>query len=76
MNQPKVSKCPLLGFVSSSKALLKEEEVLPHTRTKDGFDPNAYKVMERAGYNFQNPATLGKVIEVKPHRLNDTQKMI
>ena len=74
--QPKVSRHPLPGFVSSSKAFLKEEEVLPHTHTKDGFDPNAYKLMERAGYNFQNPATLGKVIEVKPYGLNNTQKMI
>ena len=70
MYQPKVSRHPLPGFVPSSKALLKEEEVLSHMCTKDGFDPNAYKLMERAGYNFQSPATLGKVIEVKPHGLN------
>ena len=74
--RPKVSRQPLPGFVSSSKALLKEENDLPHTRTKEGFDPNAYKLMERASYDFQNPATLGKVIEVKPHGLNETQKMI
>jgi len=49
---------------------------LPHARTKEGFDPNAYKLMERAGYDFQNPATLGKVIKVKPHGLNETQKVI
>ena len=67
---------PLPGFVSSSKVLLKEENDLPHARTKEGFDPNAYKLMERAGYDFQNPATLGKVIKVKPHGLNETQKVI
>ena len=55
---------------------MKEENDLPHTRTKEGFDPNAYKLMERAGYDFQNPATLGKVIEVKAHGLNETQKVI
>ena len=31
VNQPKVSKHPFPGFVSSSKALLKEEKDLPHT---------------------------------------------
>ena len=75
MYQPKVSKQPLPGFVSSSKAFLKEEEHLPHTRTKEGFDPNAYKLME-IGYDFQNPNTLGKIIEVKPHSLIETQKII
>ena len=69
-------RCSLPGFVSFSKALLKEEEGLPHTRTKQGFDPNAYKLVERVGYYLQNPTILGKVIEVKPHGLNETQKMI
>jgi len=32
--------------------------------------------MERADYDFQNPNTLGKIIEVKPHSLTETQKMI
>ena len=44
--------------------------------TKEGFDPNAYKLMEKAGYDFHNPATLGKVVEVKPHGLNEIQKKI
>jgi len=30
--------------------------------------------MERAGYDFKNPTTVGKVVEVKPHDLNETQK--
>jgi len=71
-----VSRHPLPGFVSSSEAFLKEGNDLPHTQTKEGFDPNAYKLMERVGYDFQNSATLGKVIEVKAYGLNETQKMI
>jgi len=71
-----VSRHPLHGFVSSSEALLKEENDLPHAWTKEGFDLNTYELMDRAGYDFQNPATLGKVIEVKAHGLNETQKVI
>jgi len=73
--QSKVSRHPLLGFVSSPKALLKEEEGLSHTHTKDCFNPIAYKLIERASCGFQNPTILGKVIEVKLHSLNETQKM-
>jgi len=43
---------------------------------KRDFDPNAYKLMEKASYNFQNPTTLGKVVEEKPHGLNETQRKI
>jgi len=62
MWQAKVSRAPFLGFVVSSK----EGDDLPSARTKEGFDLNAYKLMERAGYDFQNPAILGKVVEAKP----------
>ena len=72
MWQEKVSRPPIPGFVVSSK----ENDDLPSVRTKEGFDPNAYKLMEKAGYDFQNPTTLGKVVEVKPHGLNETQKKI
>ena len=58
-----MSRPPIPGFVVSSK----DSNDLPSVRTKEGFDPNAYKLMEKAGYDFQNPATLGKVVEVKPH---------
>jgi len=49
---------------------------LPNARTKEGFDPNAYKLMEKVGYDFQNPTTLRKVVEAKPHGLNETQRKI
>jgi len=49
---------------------------LPNAWIKEGFDPNTYKLMENAGYDFQNPTTLGKVLEAKPHGLNETQRKI
>jgi len=49
---------------------------LSNTQAKEGFNPNAYKLMEKAGYDFQNPTTLGKVLEAKPHGLNETQRKI
>jgi len=32
--------------------------------------------MEKADYDFQNPTTLGKVVEARPHGLNETQRKI
>jgi len=48
MWQAKVSRPPLFGFVISSK----EGDDLPSAQTREGFDPNAYKLMKRAGYDF------------------------
>jgi len=72
MWQAKVSRPPLSGFVVSSK----EGDDFPSAQTKEGFDPNACKLMERAGYDFQNPAALGKIVEAKPHGLTETQRKI
>jgi len=66
MWQAKVTQPPILGFVISSK----DSDDLPSVQTKEGFDPNAYKLMEKASYDFQNPATLGNVVKVKPYGLN------
>ena len=63
-----MSRPTLLGFFISSK----EGDNFLSVLTKEGFDPNTYKLMEKAGYDFQNPATLGKVVEVKPHGLTKT----
>jgi len=49
---------------------------LLNAQIKEGFDPNAYNLMERADYDFQRPTTLGKVVETKPHGLIKTQKRI
>ena len=70
--QTKLSRPPLIGFVVSSLG----SDNLPNARTKEGFDPNAYKLMKKASYDFQNPTTLGKVVEAKPDGLNETQRKI
>jgi len=49
---------------------------LSSARTKERFDPNAYKLMERAGYDFQNPATSGMIVEAKLYGLTKTQRKI
>jgi len=43
--------------------------------TCDGFDPNAYKLTKKPGYDFSQPTPLGHVIEVKPHELNSTKRV-
>jgi len=63
---------PLFEFVVSSK----EGDDLPSAQTNEGIDPNAYKLMERVGYDFQNPATLGRIAEAKPCVLIETQRRI
>jgi len=72
----KGEQTPLPRFVSCSKTLLDEEGNLPNARTREGFDSNAYKLMEKACYNFNNPVVLGKIVEVETYGLNKTQKKI
>jgi len=36
---------------------LNKEDDLPYTQIKKGFDPNAYDLMKRVAYDFQNPTT-------------------
>ena len=72
----KLIKTSLLGFVTSSKGLLQEENEEPKVRTSDGFDLNAYKLIEKSSYNFSKPPSVGHVIEAKPYGLNDKQEMI
>ena len=76
MYQSKVNRPPLAGFVSCSKTLLDGEENLPNARTKKGCNPNVYKLIEKAGYDFNNPIALGKIVEVETYDLNETQKKI
>jgi len=44
--------------------------------TNDGFDLNAYKLVEKFGYDFSKSPSLGYVIEAKPYGVNDLEKMI
>jgi len=76
MYQLKLSRPPLPEFVSCFKTLKDEEKNLPNAQTKEEFNQNTYKLMEKAGYDFNNLVTLGKVVEVETYDLNKTQKKI
>ena len=71
----KMATTPLLGFVAFSRGLLQEKRELPMVHTSYGFDPNIYKLMKRFDYDFSKRPLLWNVIEGRPYRLNDTQKM-
>ena len=70
---------PPQGFI---KALPKgvEPSFLPTKRTEEGFDPNAYKIMSKAGYNFipsSNPGEKGSdTVNNKERDLTETQKRL
>ena len=70
-----MSSSPSSKLVSGSKILLREEQD-SNARTKEGFDPNAYKLMEKAAYDFNNPFLLGKVVELETYSLNKIQKRV
>ena len=44
--------------------------------TSDGFDPNAYKLMEESGSDFRKPPSSGYVIDIKPYGPNREPKMV
>ena len=56
----------MVGFVMSSKGLLQEEVDLPKVSTEDGFDPNAYKLLKKSGYDFNGPVPLGVSLKLSP----------
>ncbi|KAM1365650.1 hypothetical protein ACFX13_044647 [Malus domestica] len=58
LGDAKVARLPQ-GFI---KALPKgvEPSFLPTKRTEEGFDPNAYKLMLKAGYDFASSSNPGK----------------
>jgi len=63
-----MTKAPFSGVATSSNGLLQEESNLPMVHTSDGFDPNAYKLMEESRYDFSKLASLGHVIDAKAYR--------
>ncbi|KAL9239139.1 hypothetical protein vseg_013488 [Gypsophila vaccaria] len=64
-----ITRPPLAGFTPSSNQT-------SHEQQNGVFDPNAYKLLEKAGYDFENPILLGSVIEAEPYGLNEEQKKI
>ncbi|KAM1037377.1 hypothetical protein ACFX2C_032188 [Malus domestica] len=78
LSNAKVARLPQ-GFV---KALPKgvEPTFLPTKRTEEGFDPNAYKLMSKAGYDFASSSNPGKkvsnTVNNKERDLTETQKKL
>ncbi|KAM1666585.1 hypothetical protein ACFX2K_046163 [Malus domestica] len=78
LSNAKVARLPQ-GFV---KALPKRTEpsFLPTKRTEEGFDPNAYKLMSKAGYDFASSSNPGKkvsnTVNNKERDLIETQKKL
>ena len=70
---------PLNGFVRSSQCLT-EHDILSSERTKEWFDPKAYRLLAKVGYDFSKQGDLGKLIpEVtreKTSGLSKTQSKI
>jgi len=54
----KLSSMPFAGFVAQNCL---QNVALPTKRTDEGFDPNAYKLFAKAGYNPNEPTKLGKL---------------
>jgi len=57
-----------------------ESSFLPTKRTEEGFDPNAYKLMSKAGYDFASSAVAGKkvsnTVNDEERNLTKTQKKL
>ncbi|KAM1017905.1 hypothetical protein ACFX2A_048411 [Malus domestica] len=74
----KVARLPQ-GFI---KALPKgvEPSFLPTQRTEEGFDPNAYKLMSKVGYDFASSSNhekkVSNTINNKERDLTETQKKL
>ncbi|CAL8990430.1 unnamed protein product [Prunus brigantina] len=79
LNNSDVSKSSVPGFVRPSQEATRHES-LPVTRTKEGFDPNAYKLMSKAGYDFGFSSLMGElnpdVTGERKHGLSETQKKL
>ena len=55
ITKSRISSQPLKGFTKPSQVSIVEHETLPTKRTKEGFDPNAYRLMAKAGYGYEKP---------------------
>ncbi|KAM1282330.1 hypothetical protein ACFX2H_022708 [Malus domestica] len=79
LNNPNVSKPSLPSFVRIMQNMT-ERGFLPTKRTEKGYDPNAYKLMSRAEYDFTSSSTLGNkdlgIIGERKHELTETQRKL
>ncbi|KAL0449415.1 UNVERIFIED_CONTAM: hypothetical protein Slati_1497900 [Sesamum latifolium] len=71
---------PLKGFVRPTQGPEEEHGETSNLQTAKGFDPKAYKLLVKAGYNPQDRDTLEKLSPEadgeQVHGLNATQKML
>ncbi|XP_060200582.1 uncharacterized protein LOC132628835 [Lycium barbarum] len=69
-----------LHYVPKAKKGEGHSSELQEKRTDEGFDPNAYKLLVKAGYNPNEPSKLGKLspeaVGKGNHGLNPTQRMM
>ncbi|XP_027102394.1 uncharacterized protein [Coffea arabica] len=76
----KSEKVSLQGFVRPKEEPAVEHYSLPTNRTQEGFDPNAYRLVAKVGYNPNEKNALDKlppeVTGEKTHGLTPTQKML
>ena len=67
------------GFTKATRNLV-EEDSLPVKRTEEGFDPKAYKLLAKSGYDIQNLPQLGQLysdyMEEKSCGLHSTQSKL
>ncbi|XP_070007654.1 uncharacterized protein [Nicotiana sylvestris] len=54
----KLSSMQLARFVAQNRL---QNVAVPTKRTSEGFDPNAYRLFAKAGYNSNEPSKLGKL---------------
>ena len=60
LNKVASTKPPLKGFIKFASNSIKEG-LLPDERTNEGFDPKAYRLLAKSGYDFNNPSQLGQL---------------
>ena len=62
ITKTRIASQPLKGFTRPSQGPIVEHWTLPTKQTKEGFDPNAYRLMAKASYDHEKPNGLGKLI--------------
>ena len=62
ITKPWISSQPLKGFTRPFQGSIVKHGTLPTKQTKEGFDPNAYRLMAKAGYDHEKMSGLGKLI--------------
>ena len=72
----RISSQPLEGFTRSSQGPIIEHGTLPTKWSKEGFDPNAYRLMAEAGYDHEKPNGLGKLIPEASRKEGDRKSVV